>query len=431
MMMWRVKQLLLVPAVVVVGFAFGASFAGSAPAFETTALPEWSPESAGTAIAGHGTLTVEGQALTCGSAKGTFSEGKSLGTFRVDFTTCGLLGQECKSLGQSAELIEVHGEWHLVHLKAEPTHSELLLLFGADNSDAIHIECALLSSLLLLSGSIVGSIAPVTPHTFALQFETEGTGATLKQTTREFENNKGEIVKPELKGKANTGTERPAFLDQEEALIFMTVATTIIVPSPPPVMTALPEWSPPSRATATARETELSLEGVTLRCASSASTLSAGTRLGTFATDFKECIEKDEPCTGLGQTTGLIEVHGEWHLVKLLSSPLHFELLLLFGPDNGSDIHFECVVFGWLYLLWGAMLGLITPLTPHTAELRFSTEAVGITVKEANREYLNNAGENIISELKGKIGSRPEGFVGVTEREALLFSETATTIKLP
>jgi hypothetical protein len=195
--------------------------------------------------------------------------------------------------------------------------------------------------------------------------------------------------------------------------------------------TALPEWSPPSVGTATTGVGTLNLEGATVTCKKSTSGFSAGASLGTFKVDFTECTEKGEACTGLGQTTELIEVHGEWHLVRLLKSPLHYEILLLFGPDNGSDIHFECVALGSLFLIWDGILGLIIQLTPHTAELHFSTEGAGNTIKETNREYLNNAGENVTLELKGKINSGTERTAGITEEKALLFSETATTIKLP
>jgi hypothetical protein len=70
-------------------------------------------------------------------------------------------------------------------------------------------------------------------------------------------------------------------------------------------------------------------------------------------------------------------------------------------------------------------------LTPHTAELHFGTEGAGVTIKETNREYVNNAGENVTLKLKGKINSGTERTVGITETEALLFMATAATIKLP
>jgi hypothetical protein len=205
----------------------------------------------------------------------------------------------------------------------------------------------------------------------------------------------------------------------------------ITVASASAATTALPEWSPPSAGTATTGVGKLNLEGAVVTCQTSEGNFTAGTSLGTFKVDFKTCTEAAGPCTGLGQTTGLIEVHGEWHLVRLVKSPLHFEILLLFGPDNGSDIHFECETTGSLFLIWDGILGLIIQLTPHTAELHFSTEGAGVTIKEANREYLNNAGENITLELKGKIGSGTERVAGITEEKALLFSATATTIKLP
>jgi hypothetical protein len=205
----------------------------------------------------------------------------------------------------------------------------------------------------------------------------------------------------------------------------------VVVVASASATTALPEWSPPSAATLTMGTTTRNLEGSTTTCEKSTGVFSAGTNLGTFRIDLTGCSEKGEACTGLGQTSELIEVHGEWHLVRLLKSPLHYELLLLFGPDNGSDIHFECVALDTLFLWWDGILALIVQLTPHTAELHFSTEGAGNTIKETNREYVNNAGENITLELKGKINSGTERTVGITEEKALLFSATATTIKLP
>jgi hypothetical protein len=200
----------------------------------------------------------------------------------------------------------------------------------------------------------------------------------------------------------------------------------VITAVPASAETALPEWAPPSAATLTIGRSEFTFEGAQWTCQRSAGAFSAGTRLGTFSIDLKECA-----CTGLGQTLELIAVHGEWHLVRLLKSPLHYELLLLFGPDNESAIHLECEAFGFLFLVWGAILGLISQLTPHTAELHFSTEGTTASLKETNKEYLNNAGENVTSELKGKVDSTGEGVFGVTDQEALLFMATAATIKLP
>jgi hypothetical protein len=209
------------------------------------------------------------------------------------------------------------------------------------------------------------------------------------------------------------------------AILGVTTAT------PASAETALPEWSPPSAVTLTMGKELISLEGAKVACERSTGVFSAGTRLGTFSIDTRECLVKDEPCTGLGQTSGLIEVRGEWHLVRLLKSPLHYEILLLFGPDNGSDIHLECVFSGELFLIWDGILALIVQLTPHTAELHFSTEGGGVTIKETNREYLNNSGETITLELLGKIDSSAERVVGITEENAFLSSATATTIKLP
>jgi hypothetical protein len=200
---------------------------GVSSASAASVLPEFSPATGGTATSGEGTLSFESTKFTCKTSTDTFGPlSARLGTFKLDFTKCKSVGEECKGLAQTAELIELTGEYHLVALKTERKHFLILFLVPK-----VHIECASpVGTLLLLSGSFLGLIRPQgsSVRTFELDVLTEGAGGTLKQQLTKFTNNSGEEVTARLTASLDGGTEREAFDNSGIALLFTEKATELL-----------------------------------------------------------------------------------------------------------------------------------------------------------------------------------------------------------
>jgi hypothetical protein len=192
-------------------------------------LPEFSVAAKASGTSGELELSLEGAKITCKQSKDTLGAGVQSGTFKFDIDQCKLFGEECRGLGQPAEMIEALGEWHLVSQKANRKSYALWLLFGAsDSSVALHFECA--GILYLLWGNLLGSIEPApgtSERTFQIKIETEGSGATLKQRVSAFGNNNDEAVKAELRGLSDDFAERAAFENSSVTLLFMEKATGI------------------------------------------------------------------------------------------------------------------------------------------------------------------------------------------------------------
>lgn len=190
-----------------------------------SALPEFTTATAGTATTGEGTLALEGTKVTCKKGADTFGAGKTSGTFTLGFKECKSAGKECKGLAQAAELIELTGEWHLVSQKANRKSYDIwFLLASSDGTSAVHIECASpVGTLILTWGNVLGSIEAITERTFKINVETSGEA----QKITEFGNNSGASVTAGLKGKLDGGTERSAFEESKENLLFSNAATKI------------------------------------------------------------------------------------------------------------------------------------------------------------------------------------------------------------
>src|ERR1700684_872475 len=155
-----------VVAVCMMGFAT-ASLASAAEMI----LPEWKTAENATSSSKEGSLKIEGGAsILCEKNTGKFSTAasKKLGSYTIDFTTCTQGGEPCLSLGLTAGLIEVKGEWHLVLEEKAGTHLWLIwfLLPAVDP----HIECLKSAvKLFLVLGSLLGLIEPA--HKVAKEFK--------------------------------------------------------------------------------------------------------------------------------------------------------------------------------------------------------------------------------------------------------------------
>ena len=199
----------------------------TAAAAGSTALPEFSVDTLGTATGSTASLNLEGISLPCSKSTSTFGAGKKLGTLTITFDECKAGGKECKSLGAGTETITAAGTWLLVSLVPWRTHYLMwLLLGGADNSEAVHIECAgSLIGLVLVWGSLLGLIIGAGTH-YSLDIKR---ATTTKQEIEEFGNNSGEVVKVSgLKAKLGTGTARVATEGSLENNLTMAKATTIL-----------------------------------------------------------------------------------------------------------------------------------------------------------------------------------------------------------
>jgi hypothetical protein len=193
----------------------------------------------------------------------------------------------------------------------------------------------------------------------------------------------------------------------------------------------------PVTATGTSGAGSLLLEGATISCTSGSGTLGAESdTLGTFKIKIESCKQTGKPCISLGQTagSGIVEVTGTAHLVRLAGSKTHFLAWLLSSPeDNAAAVHIECEVAG-LILLWGSVLALILVKSELTWELHVEREGGGATVKQkaGQTEFVNNNGETVkVTGIRGKITTGAEKAAGLETSGVLLHWNTDVTIMLP
>jgi hypothetical protein len=125
------------------------------------------------------------------------------GTFTLALEGCTAIGSSCKSLGGTAGAISLSGEWHLV-LDTVSSTDHRLVLFTLSSPAEAHIECEVLSDLMVLKGSFLGSIEPKSESKteFVLKVKATKTSQELK----EYENNAGEKITVELLTSTNEGT---------------------------------------------------------------------------------------------------------------------------------------------------------------------------------------------------------------------------------
>jgi hypothetical protein len=199
--------------------------------------------------------------------------------------------------------------------------------------------------------------------------------------------------------------------------------------------TILPEFTEAVEASGTSGKGSLVLEGVTIKCESATSKLSATTtKLGTFAILFNECKAFTKPCKSLGQAaaSSVIEATGEYHLVSLLTERKHYEIwFLLAATNNTAALHLECesAAVG-LVLVWGNLLGLIEEKSNRTFKLNVEREGEGASVKQKITGFGNNGGtETTAAGLKAKLGTGVEKPAGEESENNLIFTNAAASIK--
>ena len=175
-----------------------AALAGVASGAMT--LPELSTATNATSIGGAGSLLGLATIQCTGNTGSTTAEGKKHGKYTVTFTGCSLGGQECKSLGGVAKTVTVSGLALLV-LTLKPSDIRLVLF----EQPRTHIECAFLSTLVLVEGTVLGSIELEAGTKNKFKLKVKATSSTAPEF-KTYEDGAGTAVTVSLKCSTNEGT---------------------------------------------------------------------------------------------------------------------------------------------------------------------------------------------------------------------------------
>ena len=147
-----------------------------------------------------------GMGLNAGSTKE--------GTVTIDFNGCKVLGEECHSLGDKAGLILAGGTFRLVLLDVNGKDDLGILLLITP----IHWECKFLSTLMNVTGMVIGLIdrKAVKGKEFLILVHAKG---AKEQEVKEYLNEKEEAVKEHLSCSVNDGTVEECSLELGEVLL--------------------------------------------------------------------------------------------------------------------------------------------------------------------------------------------------------------------
>jgi hypothetical protein len=118
------------------------------------------------------------------------------GTFDINFLGVTLLGEECHSLGDKEKVILATGTYKLVlTLKPAGTDVRLVLL---TLEPPVHIECKVLSTLIVVSGTILGTLtanAAGKQNKFTIKVNAK---SATEQEFKSYENDAGTAVPTKL-----------------------------------------------------------------------------------------------------------------------------------------------------------------------------------------------------------------------------------------
>jgi hypothetical protein len=154
-----------------------------------------------------------------------FTSSRHLGDATLTFTTCGQGGEECHNLGNTENVIQITGEWHLVlFVKGGVDGHYFLFLIP---SFGVHIECpAAAVKLLVVTGSVLGSITQKTGST--TEFSVKVSSTATAQEFSEFENEAGTAVKAKLETvQEGVGAAKESFANVEGGVLKFGSATAI------------------------------------------------------------------------------------------------------------------------------------------------------------------------------------------------------------
>jgi hypothetical protein len=207
--------LLAVVAVFAVAVAVVSSASGA-----TMELPVFSTATGGTSTGGVGTLFGATE-IACKKDKGLQGAiSNTLGTYDLNLEECTTVGSACHSLGQAAgsQVILTTGQYHLLltgGADGGSTHQYLIWFLLAE----LHVECEILSTLVILRGNYLGQIKEESETKFSV-----GVSATKGgQNIKEYENNNGTLVAAEgLLAAINEGTFKASFDNSTGSLITVT-----------------------------------------------------------------------------------------------------------------------------------------------------------------------------------------------------------------
>ena len=194
------KRLKILGVLAVTVFVLGAVTVSVASA-AAMKNPEFTVTTNGTGTSSAATFFGAAE-IKCKSGTGTGTAiNKKEGTGTGDFKECSLFNEECHSLGDAGGVILGGGITRLVLGDVSGKDQRLALGEGKE----LHIECKFLSTLVIVRGSVLGSIEAKagTKNEFIVKVKAKG---AKEQEFTEYLNEKEEAVKVHLESSTNEGT---------------------------------------------------------------------------------------------------------------------------------------------------------------------------------------------------------------------------------
>ena len=184
---------------------------------------EFTVASTGTSTSGPGTLFGPAN-ITCLDDKDTTTAtNKKEGTISIDFLDCSLLGEECHSLGDKTGTILTGGKYLLVLLDINGKDQLGILI----TIEPLHIECKFLSTLVSVTGSVLGLIESKEKSKSKFLITIKAKGAK-EQEVKEYLNEEEKAVKAGLKSSTDEGTAEESGEEAGEDILTTEKETELI-----------------------------------------------------------------------------------------------------------------------------------------------------------------------------------------------------------
>jgi hypothetical protein len=171
------------------------------------------------------------------------------------------------------------------------------------------------------------------------------------------------------------------------ALVSMFTLAAVMVASASAAHMTLPSWTVATPSTGTSGEGKLVSKAGTFTCKSDTSATSAGTNLGTYTIDLKECEETKNKvtCNTKGDAAKTILTEGTWHLVLKTSGSADVRMLWFLLKTSTL----ECTALATI-ILRGNLLGGIEPAGKSTTHYSIKVALNGA----GGQEYTSFENEN-------------------------------------
>ena len=184
-------------------------------------LPNFSVQTGGTFTGGSG--VVFGAAETkCTDFSGAFTMNadKKSGTFDIDCLGNKAFGAECHTEGDAKEIELWKGNWQAVLGTVAGVDKHFMLLEFVE----IKVNCAFLSTKIVMKGTVLGELTQTGANTFNLKIAaTSKTGQEFK----EYENDEGAIVKTQMLSNTNGGAFSETGLNLGTFFLMTDLATSL------------------------------------------------------------------------------------------------------------------------------------------------------------------------------------------------------------